>query len=84
MKVARYIANVVVTLVLGDLLARQIATSLYLNSEAIRLVKRLRHRRATVDRNSCCVDRHRWAGRMGYQYRRTPLPANESGAGRLT
>ncbi|MEX3764846.1 hypothetical protein [Paraburkholderia phenoliruptrix] len=41
MKIARYIANVVVTLLLGDLLARQVATAVYARPDVVQSIRRL-------------------------------------------
>ncbi|WP_027803323.1 hypothetical protein [Paraburkholderia dilworthii] len=41
MKIARYIANVAATLVLGDLLARQVATAVYASPDAVQSIRRL-------------------------------------------
>ncbi|AXF18793.1 hypothetical protein [Paraburkholderia caledonica] len=40
MRIARYIANVAATLVLGDLLARQVATALYASPDAVESIRR--------------------------------------------
>ncbi|CAB3740325.1 hypothetical protein [Paraburkholderia rhynchosiae] len=41
MKIARNIANVAATLVLGDLLARQVATAVYASPDAVQSIRRL-------------------------------------------
>jgi hypothetical protein len=41
MKIARNIANVAATLVLGDLLARQVATAVYARPDAVQSIRRL-------------------------------------------